>query len=89
MVNPRIRVEIFERDNYTCQDCGRKGEWFFFRNYDLDVHHMDGNGENNNYENLITLCDECHFNAHGRNWQHKPIKSYTVKETIEAEEEYV
>jgi len=29
-------------------------------NYELDVHHRDGNRFNNNEGNLITLCRSCH-----------------------------
>lgn len=51
------RLEIFERDNWTCQYCGDK-------NNTLNVHHKDydDNIEPWDYpdEWLITLCDECH-----------------------------
>lgn len=33
----------------------------------LDVHHKDGNPENNELENVMTLCDSCHAKWH---WTH-------------------
>jgi len=54
---------IFERDNYTCQYCGRRGR-------NLCAHHLDGY---DNFpelrillENGITLCKNCHVNFHHR-----------------------
>lgn len=56
----RRRLEIMERDNFTCQICGNK-------DMTLNVHHLcyDG-GEpwDTDDLNLITLCDECHKNEH-------------------------
>ena len=53
----RKRLEIFERDNFTCQECGRKDR-------ELHVHHgcyvkgrMPWEYPN---EVLHTLCDGCH-----------------------------
>jgi hypothetical protein len=55
----KIRLHILERDNYTCQECGKKA---------TDVHHIDGTGSNrptckmnNNYDNLVSLCHKCHI----------------------------
>jgi len=45
---------IRERDNYTCQLCGKESKM------GLSVHHIDYNKENCNEENLITLCKSCH-----------------------------
>lgn len=40
----------------VCQRCGFIPEDLC----QLDVHHMDGDHENNNLTNLITLCANCH-----------------------------
>ena len=48
----RTKKAIRERDNYTCQLCGKYPSF--------DVHHIDYNKENNEPENLITLCKNCH-----------------------------
>ena len=43
------------RDDYTCSKCGRKEL--------LGVHHKDGTSRNNP-DNLVTLCQKCHQEAH-------------------------
>jgi len=50
-----LKRSIRERDNYTCQLCGKpQGEKAH------PVHHIDYNKKNQNPENLITLCLHCH-----------------------------
>lgn len=41
-----------------CSLCGGKGK--------LDVHHKDGNYQNNDMENLTYLCRSCHMKQHRR-----------------------
>lgn len=60
----KLSEEIKERDNYTCQKCKTK-------DITLHVHHVDGNAENNNHENLITVCASCHMKE---SWQLGQIK---------------
>jgi len=81
MVGSLLRWIVLTRDNFICQNCAKKGERSPWRNYDLDAHHIDGNRENNSYDNLITLCDDCHFEIHGCNWKNKPIKTFKSKTT--------
>lgn len=55
------RIKVLERDNYTCQKCDSKKL--------ICVHHVDGTGRgskihNNNLDNLITLCRNCHTKIH-------------------------
>lgn len=46
--------------NYKCQLCGW-GEMNKYTNkVPLQVHHIDGNSENNNEDNLLLLCPNCH-----------------------------
>jgi 5-methylcytosine-specific restriction protein A len=57
-----LRLKIFKRDNYQCQECkerGRKGKRII-----LDMHHIKSR---KNYpdlsldeNNCITLCRDCH-----------------------------
>ena len=57
---------VRNRDNYTCQICGKiwhEGE------RRLDTHHLDRNKENDhscenykNFDEMITLCHRCHLN---------------------------
>lgn len=55
----RKRLEIFERDNFTCQHCGT-------REKELQVHHMSYSHGTKPWEypndKLITLCKDCHEN---------------------------
>src|SRR3972149_1218555 len=57
------KKQILERDNYECQnpnyDC--------LEITDLHIHHIDYNKQNNNPENLITLCNSCHSKTVGKN----------------------
>lgn len=52
--------------NRTCCICTNAGK-------DVQIHHIDENSSNNNYDNLIVLCLNCHSDVHskggfGRNW---------------------
>lgn len=64
--------KVYERDNWTCQECGMTQEQhIIIFNRQLTIHHIDGNGvyskkQNNDIENLITLCLRCHGKKHGR-----------------------
>lgn len=53
----RKRLEVFNRDNFTCQDCGNAKKT-------LHVHHKNYYPGKEPWEynnnNLITLCFECH-----------------------------
>lgn len=63
------RENCLQRDEWTCQVCNVSQE-----NHDwgLSVHHItprrkyDSNWEQNELENLITLCNECHGSFEGR-----------------------
>jgi len=40
----------------TCEKCGI--------DYNLQVHHIDNNSNNNSLNNLMTLCGNCHCGVH-------------------------
>jgi len=67
-----IRFLVYERDNYTCQDCGITTEK---NKRALDVHHKIPFLESfdNSIGNLITLCASCH----------KKIESQLIKQNRE------
>ena len=62
-----IREKVRERDNYTCQKCGKKWQIGMRR---LDVHHLDLQMESKrvysydvqNQDKMITYCHKCHLN---------------------------
>lgn len=51
-----LKRKVRKRYNYVCQICERQQE----EKKKLDVHHIDGNKDNNILENLISLCASCH-----------------------------
>ena len=55
-LSKKIRFEVFKRDNFTCQYCGRKAP-----DVVLEVDHITpvAKGGQNNIMNLITSCMEC------------------------------
>ena len=56
--------DVKDRDKWTCQNCGEtRKRWC---NY-LHVHHIDGDKFNNSQSNLISLCANCHHQAHSKN----------------------
>lgn len=62
IIRERFRFEVFKRDNYTCQVCGKKHE----DDEDIDAHHITDRKEFafGGYvkENGITVCRElCHL----------------------------
>jgi hypothetical protein len=61
-----LRRQIYERDNYSCQNCGRQGGKY--GNSELHAHHITplSQGGENSPENLITLCSNCHSDLHGQ-----------------------
>lgn len=62
-VNSLIRQMVFERDNWTCQICGRTS-----KEVQLHCHHMDPVAQNpmfqNDIDSCITLCKDCHKMVH-------------------------
>lgn len=56
------RTAVYQRDNYTCQDCGTRGY--------LHAHHIEFWSQNieRRYDvtNGVTLCVPCHDRRHGR-----------------------
>jgi hypothetical protein len=62
-VQPQLRQMVLERDNWTCQKCGRTTE-----EVELHCHHIfplnESPIESADVENCITLCKNCHKEAH-------------------------
>jgi 5-methylcytosine-specific restriction endonuclease McrA len=54
----RLRTDVLERDGWRCQNCGTSES--------LQVHHIRSRSAlgHDAAENLITLCPDCHSQAH-------------------------
>ena len=55
-ISPRLRFQVLQRDNFTCQYCGKKAPEVV-----LEVDHVEAYSKtkNNDINNLITACKEC------------------------------
>jgi len=63
-ISPKLRVTVFDRDNYKCQICGKTIE----DGVDLHVDHKIpvAHGGTNDLDNLQTLCSECNIGKGAR-----------------------
>ncbi len=65
-IDPEFRDMVFERDNYTCCECGRSKDEF--PDLILQCHHIESKTLNPmmacDLDNAKTLCFECHLKAH-------------------------
>jgi len=59
-----LSSKIYQRDNYTCQDCGAQGG--YAGDVELHAHHITPKSQGGTHEpeNLITLCASCHNDQH-------------------------
>ncbi|WP_421077455.1 HNH endonuclease signature motif containing protein [Methanothermococcus sp. Ax23] len=55
IVSEDVKDNLILENQYKCDKCGYSY---------LEIHHIDKNSKNNNFDNLITLCRECHRNVH-------------------------
>ena len=64
-VSTYLRQMVFERDNWTCQICGKT-----IKGVQLHCHHMDPVAQNPLFQNdtnsCITLCKDCHKEVHNQ-----------------------
>lgn len=71
-----IKEKIFEEREYRCECCG-------ITNWNnkpllLQVHHIDGNHNNNTRKNLVILCPNCHSQTD--NWTYRKNQSNITDE---------
>lgn len=57
----KIRYQVLERDNHTCQSCGNTVK----EGIRIEIDHIDADTYNNQLNNLITLCNLCN---QGKAW---------------------
>jgi len=83
--NEELKEKIRKRDNHRCQECFKHHDELFTKNgrrYKLIIHHIDYNKKNNNPNNLISLCRNCHVktNFKRKDWiKHFQNKMKTFK----------
>ena len=73
------RRAVYQRDNYTCQQCGRRsGPHAGANGAVLHAHHQTplSQGGWNHLGNLVTVCQRCHDQTHG----HPTGRGYTGRE---------
>lgn len=83
--NNQLKEYIRQRDNYRCQQCFRHQDELFrntkagIRKCKLHIHHIDFNKKNNNPDNLISLCLNCHMQT---NYNREDWIDYFKEKTI-------
>lgn len=55
-----VRNYLLQKHNYKCEKCGWGEINPHTNRVPLQIHHIDGNSENNTEENLQVLCPNCH-----------------------------
>lgn len=55
-----IKTYLFKKYNSKCAKCGWGEANKFTNTIPLEIDHIDGNYQNNNENNLILLCPNCH-----------------------------
>ncbi len=81
--NISLKKKIEERDNHTCQICGKLK---ISRCSRFAVHHIDYDKNNSSEDNLIFLCEKCHNKTNQVNGREKWInllkQNFQRKEVI-------
>lgn len=67
------RERVLRRDKFRCRVCNLDElQHYYLYERGLDIHHIDGNPENNHMHNLLTICCGCHHSKHpNRKWVRK------------------
>lgn len=59
-ISSYIKTYLFNKYNNKCARCGWGKINKYTNRIPLEIEHIDGNYKNNNEENLILLCPNCH-----------------------------
>lgn len=67
----QVRTRLIRERGEACEECGWNQKNIFHNIISVQVHHIDGDSQNNNEENLKILCPNCHsltefFMCYGR-----------------------
>lgn len=81
-ISKKIRRYMFEKYNSKCARCGWGEVNPYTRNVPLETEHIDGDFKNNQEDNLILLCPNCHsltatYKGANRGNGRKARKKYT------------
>lgn len=76
-LSKKTRFEVFKRDSFTCQYCGRKAP-----DVVLEVDHIKpvAKGGDNNITNLVTSCHDCNSGKGARKLNDKTVINKQMKE---------
>lgn len=81
-VPEKIRIKLFQWCSRHCCFCGKECAT------SIEIHHIDGNHSNNEEENLIPVCFDCHAHLGHYNPNHPRGNKYRPKE-IKARREQI
>ena len=80
------RKAVYQRDSYTCQDCGRT-------DVQLNAHHINHRADNPDLETMVwngvTLCQACHAERHADDHVYSLIYSDVSESDVEARNEHL
>ncbi|NLV18380.1 MAG: hypothetical protein GXY51_02695 [Bacteroidetes bacterium] len=66
----RARIEVLKRTKGKCEICGEPA---------MIVHHIDGNKNNHELNNLLAVCRKCHEPLHNTDGEENTIKGRPTK----------
>ncbi len=81
-ISTDVEDEVLFRANHTCSICR-------IRDKDVQIHHIDGDSEHNELDNLVVLCLDCHSKVTGRRGLGKSFKPSEVKRFKRSWEKYI
>lgn len=71
----KLRLKVFQRDNFKCKKCGNKHEL-------LHAHHLRYDKNKYIWEvpiyDIITLCENCHRDIHNKTFNRKAEYAETI-----------
>ena len=86
-ISMHIKTYLFKKFNNKCAKCGWGQINPYTKNIPLEIDHIDGNYKNNEEDNLILLCPNCHsltetYKGANLNRGRKSRKKYYINKEI-------